>query len=266
MQMLSPDLLDRRALALIELVDYAGRQLLSPAQLAGEGMQFYAKGGGRYALLEAAGFESHTSAFAAPPQSPANGSKALGFDIDIADPIHMSRRAELKLPRSADPETRDNVDSLFQPLRIMILPSNGAPVPATAAAIRVCVIHKTNKKLVGNALVRVKSTNGKFAGSGFTSVSGEALVIIPYFAISFTTGGATVEDSLAATVTVVADPANALLTDPADLAAKMMQPDMSAPLADPDKIAAQFAAPAGGTAIRLSTRKLETVKVEWSPP
>jgi hypothetical protein len=263
MQMLSPDLLDRRALALIELVDYAGRPMVAPAQLAGDGMRFFAKGGGRYALLEAAGFEAHTASFATQPATPI---KTFSLDIGLADPIQMSRRAEVKLPRSADPADRDKPDSLFQPLRIMIHPTTGAPIPATAAGVRVSVVHKTNKKLVGNALVRVKSANGKFAGTGFTDVSGEALVIIPYFPISFTTGGATVEDSLAATVTVVADPTSAELTDPADLSAKMLQSGMPATLVNPDKIAAQFAAPAGGTAIRLSTRKLETIKVEWSPP
>lgn len=266
MQMLSPDLLDRRALALIELVDHTGRPVLAPAQMSGEAMQFYAKGGGRYALLGAAGFEAHAAAFAAQPVSPAAGSKTMTIDIGITAPILMSRRFELKLPRSADPDDRDKPDSLFQPLRIAIHPSTGAPVPATAAAVRVSVAHKTNKKLVGNALVRVKSANGKFTGTGVTDISGEALVIIPYFPISFTTGGATVEDSLAATVTAVADPASVVLTDPADVSAILMQPGAPSSLVDPDKIAAQFAAPAGGTAIRLSTRKLETVKVEWSPP
>jgi hypothetical protein len=266
MQMLSPDLLDRRALALIELVDIAGRPVLAPAELAGDDMRFFAKGGGRYALLEAPGFDAHISSFTAPPQSPVNGSTAFDVDIRIASAIYESRKAELKLPRNANPADRDTVDSLFQPLQITIHPSTGAPVPATAAAVRVSVAHKTNKKMVGNALVRVRSTNGKFTGTGLTKTAGEALVIIPYFPISFTTGGAAVEDSLAATVTVVADPASVELTDPAELAAILSRPRDDRPLVNPDAIAAQFASPANGTAIRLSTRRQETVKVEWSPP
>ncbi len=263
MQMMAPDLLDRRALGLIALVDFAGRPVAAPAMLAGDGLRFYAKGGGRYALLEAAGFADYTASFDVPPQSPAVGSKSVAVDIQLADPIHMARRATLLLPRSADPADRDKPESLFQPLRITIHPSTAAPVPATAAAVRVNVVHKTNKKLVGNALVRVRSSNGKFVGSGMTNGAGEVLILIPHFPISFTTGGATVEDSLAATVTAVADPASVMLTDPEKLTAP---PAQQAMLADPDTLAAQFAVPAGGTAIRLSTRKIALAKLEWSPP
>lgn len=262
MQMLSPDLLDRRALALIELTDYAGKPVAAPAELSGNGMRFFAKGGGRYALLEAAGFESYTASFAS---APALAAKTLPFAIRIANPVHMSRLAEIRLPRTADPADRGKPESLFQPLRIMIHPATAAPIPATAAAVRVTVVHKTNKKLVGGALVRVKSANGKFAATGLTDVTGEALVIVPAFPISFTTGGATVEDSLAATVTAVADPANVLLTDPADLATILQAGSLPSPI-DPDKLASQFAAPPGGTAIRLSTRRVESVKIEWNPP
>lgn len=93
-----------------------------------------------------------------------------------------------------------------------------------------------------------------------TDLSGEALVIIPYFPISFTTGAAAIEDSLAATVSVVADPQSVVLSDPAGSLFG------TAPLADPDKIATQFPAPATGTSVRLSTRRTEVVKLEWNPP
>ncbi len=266
MQMLSPDLLDRRAIALIELVDYAGRRVDAAAQLEGPGLKFFGKGNGRFALLEAPDFAEYSASFPDPPQAPAVGSKTIGIDIIVADPAYMSRRAELKLPRSADPATREDADSLFQPLRLTLLPATDAPVPASAAALRVTVTHKTNKKLVGNALVRVKSANGKFAATGMTDLSGEALLLIPYFPISFTTGGANVEDSLAATATVVANPAQVELTDPAELAVKKMARGGAPLLADPDKIGAAFPAPASGTALRLSTRRVASLAMEWTPP
>lgn len=266
MQMMSPDLLDRRAIALIELIDFAGKPVDAAPQLVGDGLKFFAKGNGRFALLEAPDFADYTAAFIAPPAAPAVDSKTVGVDIIVADQAYMSRRAELKLPRSADPETREVAESLFQPIHLILLPATGAPVPATAAAVRVVVTHKTSKKLVGNALIRVKSTNGKFTATGMTDLSGEAMLIIPYFPISFTTGAASIEGLLAATATVVADPAQVELTDPAELAAKKMARGASPLLADPDKIGAAFPAPAGGIALRLSTRRIASLSMEWAPP
>ena len=75
MRMLNPDLLDRRALALVELRDPFGRRLPSPARIEGDGLRVVAKGGGRFAIVAAAGFASHESAFfAAPaPDQPISG-------------------------------------------------------------------------------------------------------------------------------------------------------------------------------------------------
>ena len=61
--MLSPDLLDRRALALIALVDQFGRPLAGPAQLTGEGLRNVAKPGGLWAVLACSGLEAHVFAF-----------------------------------------------------------------------------------------------------------------------------------------------------------------------------------------------------------
>ncbi|MFM2411501.1 MAG: hypothetical protein RL481_2329 [Pseudomonadota bacterium] len=266
MQMLSPDLLDRRAIALIELVDFAGRPVDPSAQLQGEGLKFFSKGNGRFVLLEAPDFAEYSASFLTRPSAPAVSSKTASIDIISGDPSFLSRRAELKLPRNAEPTARTDPASLFQPVRLTLLPATNAPIPASAAALRVIVTHKTNRKLVGNALVRVRSANGKFSAAGMTDLSGEALLLIPYFPISFTTGAANVEDSLAATATVVADPAQIELTEPADLAVKKMARGGAPLLADPDKIGAAFPTPANGTALRLSARRVATLAMEWTPP
>ncbi|HEY6815422.1 MAG TPA: hypothetical protein VI168_07785, partial [Croceibacterium sp.] len=84
--MLTPDLLDRRALALLALVDPFGRPLRGPALLSGEGLRTVAKPGGRWAILACKRLEAHAAAFEAAPDSPAQGSVGCAIDIRPADP------------------------------------------------------------------------------------------------------------------------------------------------------------------------------------
>lgn len=263
--MLSPDLLDRRALALIALVDPFGRPLVGPAQLTGEGLRTVAKPGGRWAVLACKGLEAHIGAFDAPPAAPAQGSVACAIDIRPADGGLAPRRAVVPLPRDPDPAHKDQADSLFAPVAITLLPSPRCPIPGTSAAVRVTVRKRNDGRRVANALVRVASDNGQFAAQAVTDAAGEALVIVPDFPMTFTGGGGSVVDRLPSKVTAVADPATAVLVDDAAvLAALAGAAGQSSGWADPDALADAFPVPAAGAvAAQLSTRAVATAEVEW---
>lgn len=265
--MLSPDLLDRRALALLALVDPLGRPLIGPARITGDGVRTAAKPGGRWALLAAAGLESHIGAFAAAPSTPAKGAIKSAIDIRPYSGALAPRRAVVPLPRDPDPAHKDHADSLFAPIPIALLPSPTCPIPPTAAAVRVTVRKHGDGRRVANALVRVASNNGQFTALSVTDAAGEALVIVPNFPLAFTGSGGSVADFLPGKATAVADPDKAVLVTEDAIAtarAKAALQDRDYP--DPDALAAAFPAPAGGTNVQLSVRVVAVAEVEWLAP
>lgn len=265
--MLFPDLLDRRALALVALTDPFGRALAGPALLTGDGLRTAAKPGGRWAILSAAGLEAHSHAFDLPPDEPDEGSVQLAIDIKPAHPGLAPRRFFLSLPRDADPASRGQPGSLFEPVAITLLPSPRCKVPATAAAVRVTVRKRGDGRRVANALVRVASNNGQFNAQAITDAAGEALVIVPDFPPAFTGSGGSVADGLPAKATAVADPATAVLVaDDGVAAARADVASRVTGFADPDALAEQFPVPASGTATRLSVREIAFAEVEWRAP
>jgi len=265
--MLTPDLLDRRALALIALVDPFGRPLAGPAFLTGDGVRTVAKPGGRWAVLAAAGLEGHVGAFDAPPPAPSKGSVACAIDIRPFDRALAPRRAVIALPRDPDPTHKGQADSLFAPVAVTLLPGPTCPVPATAAAVRVTVRKRGDGRRVANALVRVASNNGQFSAQAVSDAAGEALVIVPNFPLAFTGNGGSVADALPAKASAVADPATAVLVADEDiLAARARAARQDAGYPDPDALAAAFPAPATGTDIQLSVRAIATADVEWRAP
>jgi hypothetical protein len=265
--MLSPDLLDRRALALIALVDPFGRPLVGPARLTGEGVRTVAKTGGRWAVLAAAGLELHVGAFDAPPATPAQGSIECAIDVRPLGGVLAPRRAVIPLPRDPDPAHSAQADSVFGPVVVTLLPGPTCPIPATAAAVRFTVRKRGDGRRVANAQVRVASSNGQFGAQSITDAAGEALVIVPEFPLAYTGGGGSVPDALPAKATAVADPDRVVLVaDDEVAAARSRAPAQVSDYPDPDALAAAFPAPATGTNIQLSVRVVATAEVEWRAP
>lgn len=265
--MLAPDLLDRRALALLQLVDPTGLPLVVPASLRGPGIKTVAKSGGRWALLEAENLTDYTQAFRTAPGAPANLSVEAVIDIKTQASNFLPRRVTLELPRDPDPANRDQPDSVFQPVTIALPAAPDCAIPATASAVRVTVRKAGDGRRVANALVRVRSDNGQFAAQSLTDPAGEALVIIPDFPPAFTGGGGAMTASLSGKATAVADPAIATLVADADiLAARARAAARTGEFPDPDRIATGFPAPAGGTAVQLSVRAIATAEIEWTAP
>ncbi len=268
MAMLSPDLLDRRALALLELRDPLGRVPDGVARITGNGLRVYHKGGGRYAVLGAAGFEDYAKNFLA-PAAPAVGSLTALLDIRMSGSSILPRRFSLQLPRNPDPAGRGTGNSLFDPMPIEMMAAPGFAIPMTSAAVRAVVRKRGDGRRVANALVRIKSDTGNFKAVGMTNAIGEALILIPFFPQSFPGPQARMQDFLVAKANAVADPAKVLLIpDDGLLAAQAVAAQQLDGFADPDTIAATFPPPPAAThiALRLSTRIVANVALEWRVP
>lgn len=267
MRMLHSDLLERRALALLTLIDVFGRPVLGQVHLSGPGLRIVAKGSGRHAVISAAGFSDYESAFAAPPATPAIGSKSFRIDLRPADSGLAPRSVTIKLPRDPDPAKAATAGSLFAPVPVVLLPAPQCPVPASAAALRVTVRKKNDGRRVAGALVRVSSAGGTFKARAVTDAAGEALVIVPHFPLSHTGPGGQIDSALDAKATVVADPdAVRLIADGAVAAERRAALAASGGFLDPDALEQALPAPGGGTNCKLSTRMIATLNLEWKNP
>ena len=265
--MLGPDLLDRRALALISLRDPFGRAVVSPVQVSGDGVRVLAKGGGKIAVIEAPGFAEYTRSFAEPPAGPAVESKSITLTMVPAEPRLQARVFVMKLPRNPDPAKFDQPESLFHPVEVPLLATPLQGRDPLACILRVRVHRKSDKALVGGALVRARSNNGKFAAMGITDRAGEAAVVFRDLPAAFAGQGGSTDRDLPAKVIVKVDPATAVFTPPAeaDLASPNFTRRIDPP--DPDKLAGG-AAPtfAGGSVFKLAAGTEPTLEIEWKQP
>ena len=126
---------------------------------------------------------------------------------------------------------------------------------------------KDDGRRVAGALVRVVSTGNRFKASAVTDAAGEALVIVLHFPLSHTGDGGQIADGLEAKATVVADPARVKLVADSDVQQARNAARVAAlGFPDPDGLAKAHPAPGGGTELRLSTRKVAIVELEWNEP
>jgi hypothetical protein len=266
--MLAPDLLDRRALALISLIDAYGRPVEGPVRIVGDGVRTVAKGGGRFAVLEAAGLEAHTAAFALPPATPALRSQQILIDLTPAVGDAAPRRFDLRLPRDPDPDQAEDEESLFKPAVIEMLPTARTRQTGSACLVRVTVVRDDDGRAVENALVRGRSDNGQFTARAMTDARGEACLVFPVLPLAFPGAGANVEPELAGRVIVTVDPAVARFHAAADVAvAAAAAAGRTAGHADPDALAgANAAAFAAGAAVRLAAGRQPSLTIEWQEP
>lgn len=262
--MLAPDLLDRRALALITLRDAFGRLVASPVQVSGDGVRTLAKGGGTVAVLEAPGFAEYSSSFAGPPAAPAVEASSIELTIAPAEPRLQARVVVIRLPRDPDPAKSDQPQSLFRPIEVPLLATPLQGRDALACVLRVRVHRKGDNALVGGALVRAKSNNGKFAAMGITDRTGEAVLVFADLPAAFAGQGGSTDRDLPAKAVVKVDAATAVFTprSDADLASPAFSRRIDPP--DPDKLSSGPAPSfAGGSAFRLSAGTEPTLEIEW---
>jgi hypothetical protein len=258
--MLSPDLLDRRAIALIRLVDPYGRPVDGPVRIEGEGVRTVAKGAGRFALVAAKGMDEYTAAFEEPP---AQAPVALTLDLTPAETGVAPRRFVLALPRDPDPANAQSPTSLFQPAEVAMLPSARIRLTGSACAVRVTVCRKDDGRLVENALVRARSDDLPLEARAVTDHRGEACLLFPSLPLAFAGPAASVRPDMSAKVVVHADPASAHFHEAADPAASA-QATRTVGHADPDAIAAAFPADfTSGAAVQLAAGRQLSLSILW---
>jgi hypothetical protein len=263
--MLTPDLLDRRALALIRLIDVYGRPVEGPVRIESAGVRSVAKKDGEFAILAAPGLESHVPAFDAPPPTPALASQHILLDLTPVAARVAPRRFDLALPRDPKPANAAKDTSLFRAAEIEMLPSPRAGLTGSACALRVTVRRKDDKRLVENALVRAQSDNGLFAARALTDARGEACLIFATLPLSFVGAGGKVVSDLAGKAVAHADPASARFHAQADLGAAAEAASLrTVGHADPDSLASAFP-PAfeSGAVIRLAAGRQAALTIEW---
>ncbi len=268
--MLSPDLLDRRALALLACVDPYGRPLSSAPQVSlangANGLRVADKSLGRIAVIEAPGFAAFSSAFATQPGAPAARSRSIELLLTPKQQSLMPRRFTLRMPRNANPSNAVQPTSLFQPESIMFAATSGLAAEGTAALLRVTVTRAGDGALIGNALVRA-SGDGQTAW-GVSDRTGTATLVFPSIPLSFSASGG--RRSSTTTVAVIVD------ADPADVAARSAGAasvaDMlalTAPLRaiDPDALADANPANFGGAPrATIGSGQCTSLPVTWTPP
>jgi hypothetical protein len=266
--MLAPDRLDRRALALLALVDPYGRPVDAPVSVAAAGVRVVAKPGGRIAILEAPGLAAHSAAFDSPPGTPALSSRDVAIDLTPAGGRLLPRRFIVKLPRNPDPAQKDDPLSLFQADRVEMPASPRLLADGNACIVRVSVRRDTDGFGVENALVRAQSADASFSAWALTDAAGEAALVFPSLPLSFPGPGGTTSASLGGSVVVHADMASARFADPADLvSARRAAAGRTEGHADPDAIAAANAPGfAAGAVVALSAGTQPALSLEWSAP
>ena len=265
--MLAPDLLDRRALALVALIDVYGAPVAAPVRVVGDGIRTVPKPPGGFALLAASGFADYEADFAAPPPVPALGARQLRLDLTPAGAALAPRSVALALPRDPDPAGAAHPDSLFHAAEVELLPSPRAAVAGSACAVRVTVRRKDDGRFVENALVRGQSEDGLFSARALTDARGEACLVFAALPISFPGAGASIGHDLAARVVVHADPAVAAFHAPDTLTAAVAAAGgRVSGHADPDSIGAAIAPVfATGTAVRIAAGRQPALALEWAP-
>ena len=260
--MLSPDLLDRRALALLKPIDVYGRTAEGRLVVHADGIASVQKKDGSIALLEAPGFEDYCASFLT-PSSPGAGSKPLAIDLEPVGSEFCPRRFNLRLPRDPDPAKALDVGSLFQAVPVEMLPGPRARLEGSACALRVTVVRKSDKKLVGNALVRARTDDQQFSARGLTDARGQATLIFPALPVAFPGAGASLLAGTEAKVVVTVDPGIATFNAPPPVPrAERSEP----PFADPDEIGSAAADFASGAEVTIGAGRDVALTIQWTKP
>jgi hypothetical protein len=258
--MLAPDLLDRRALALLRLVDVAGRPVLGPVRIEGDGVRTVAKGDGRFALLEAREFEDYAASFDPIAAAP---TRTIRLDLTPAARDVAPRSFGLRLPRSPDP---GSASSLFEPQAVEMLPSALATRSGSACTVRVSVRRGGDGRVVEGALVRSRSADGAFTARAVTDARGEGCLLFPFLPMAFP--GSTISAGQPARIVVDVDPDVARFHAPSETGAAAEAASLrTSGHLDPDALAAAAPAPnfTAGAEATLSAGRESAVSLEWNP-
>lgn len=232
------EMIDRRVLGAVRPVDITtGLPIRAPLRVEGGGLDLRRNRRGDFVIWHAAGLETHTQAFGAPPAAPPIGARP--FDLSITDPAgnYLPRRSRLALPRTIDPNAPN---SIFIPAAIPLYPAPAAHTESSWAVIRGTVREAGTGKRLPWALIRVlHATQNTILASGLADARGEALVAIPGILITMPAddSGPVLTTELAVKLTVSFDAAGLRKLSDEDLAAGTRDPNPNF-VPDPDALGA----------------------------
>ena len=263
--MLAPDLLDRRALALLELVDPYGDPLEGLVLIGNDDLRTVRKSGGRIAVLEAPGFKAYTAAFADPP---AVSSKTVVINFNPAQAGLLPRSISLKLPRKSNPAQAADPLSVFRAVVVGFSASPRVLAQPGACVLRASVRRASDGAMIEGALVRARSSEGKHSAWGLTDPAGEAALVFAGLPVSFAGAGGVPSTTIACAVVVHADAAVARFATPETLgAARAAAAARRTGHIDPDALAAaQPADFAAATTVSIAASSQPAVTLQWTAP
>lgn len=266
--MQAPELLDRRALALLQLVDGRGAPLAGPVTVEGPGVRSISKRGGLIALTQATALADYDAHFETPPPAPAVGSVALTIDLTPAAADVLPRRLTLRLPRDPDPANRALLASLFQAVMVPFAAAPRITARGSDCILRVSVRRAGDQAMVENALVRARSIDGLHSAWGLTDASGEAALIFAALPIGFAGPGGQTLATTPCAVVAHADPASVRFTTATTLlSARRSAATRTIGHADPEAIgASQPPDFASAATVAIGAGRQAAITLNWTPP
>jgi len=263
---LTYEFLDRRALAALQFVDATGAAVRTTVTVSADGASFLHKRPGEVVVTGAPGLEAHAAAFDRPPTQPAIGAVTVQLDCRPVSRGLAPRRFALKLPRTSAQAQMASADSLFQPVRIELLPTPCATPIGMVAALLVTVRRADDQRRVEGALVRLRPDGGRPQARAVTDAGGDALLLIPGVPLSSPGPNATVLPDIAGQLDAIVDPNLARFTTDDDLAAARATP-RPGDLIDPDDLESRLGASATPpAAVRIASGQVRTAALAWTPP
>jgi len=218
-------------------------------------------------VAEAPGLAAYTATFEPVPAAPAVGSISIALDVVPADPALSPRRFTLALPRNPDPAQAAQPSSLFQPVRITLLPTPLATLVGLAAALAVTVRRADDSRRVEGALVRLRPEGGLAEARALTDAAGDALLLVPGVPLASPGAGAVVRARINADLDVVVDPLLARFHRAEDIpAARAAAARRITGLIDPDDLATRLGgAAAPPQVVEIQSGLTRTASIAWTP-
>jgi len=195
-----PDLIDRRVLGALRLVDHPTAALIRrPLRITSDNVCFVRNLSSYYVVRAAPGLAAHITEFEAPPAEPAAGSISITVRIEDVHQSYLPRITTMELPRNPDPAFSDLPSSLFQPVDVVMYRTPNAFTNVNWSVIRGSVFRlddQDNRRPVRGALLRVIRTDDEAVlARGLSDHRGELLVTVAGIPITNFSNGAEEESS-----------------------------------------------------------------------
>jgi hypothetical protein len=195
-----PDIIDRRVLGALRLVDHTTEALIRrPLQISADNVRFIQNLSSFYVISDAPGLNSHLTEFDSPPSEPAIGSVQISVNVADKQGTYLPRLMTIELPRNPDPAASDQADSLFQPVDVFMYRASNAFTNVNWSVIRGSVFRldeQNNHIPVRGALLRVvRIDDDAVLARGLSDTRGELLVTVAGIPITNFSNGEEDDDS-----------------------------------------------------------------------